>query len=58
MASSLCEFSAGYALQRILRGPMFEKYVPSSAQTERQRLTIRHGPHAARRLHYLPSADM
>jgi len=25
MASSLREFSAGYALQRILRGPMFEK---------------------------------
>jgi len=25
MVSSLCEFSAGYALHRILRGPMFEK---------------------------------
>jgi hypothetical protein len=59
MASSRCEFSAGYVLQRILRGPMFEKIsVPSSVKTKRQKLTLRNGSHAARRLHYLPSADM
>jgi len=35
-----------------------KKYVPSSVKTKRQRLTIRHGLHAASKTHCLSTADM
>jgi hypothetical protein len=59
IASSICEFSAGYALQRIVCGSILEGICAWFCNNKATEAPIRHGSHvAACRLHYLPSADM